>query len=308
MDEMMILNDGGSPRKPIGPILVALVVVAVLGAGMWYGVQAIRGGSEARREAELAKSEEAARQVEAAAAAARRAADPAPAMIQAAREAQTAGYLSEAREKAYEALAAAVQPENRVLAEQYLGELNLMLLTNPYPMAEKEDYTIQSGDKLAVLARRFGTTVELISRSNNIRGHLIRPGDRIRILRGAFRVEVNLTENTLTLLLNYRFIKKYPVGTGQFQKTPAGEFKITDRIAQPTWWRPDGKEIPYGHPENVLGTHWLSLDLKGYGIHGTWQPESIGKRESAGCVRLLNTDIEELYTLLPVGVGVRILP
>ena len=54
----------------------------------------------------------------------------------------------------------------------------------------------------------------------------------------------------------------------------------------------------------MLGTHWLSLDLPGYGIHGTWEPDTVGKQESAGCIRLVNADIEELYTLLPVGTPV----
>ena len=71
--------------------------------------------------------------------------------------------------------------------------------------------------------------------------------------------------------------------------------------------------IPYGDPANILGTHWLALEptgdtprVSGYGIHGTWDDTSIGKQSSAGCVRMRNSDVEELYVLLPRGTPVLI--
>jgi lipoprotein-anchoring transpeptidase ErfK/SrfK len=43
-----------------------------------------------------------------------------------------------------------------------------------------------------------------------------------------------------------------------------------------------------------------------YGIHGTWETNSIGKQSSAGCIRLLNDDVAELFLLLPLGTSVTI--
>jgi hypothetical protein len=173
-------------------------------------------------------------------------------------------------------------------------------------MPEKVEYTVQAGDSLAKLAKDFGTTIELIQRSNNVTGSMIRIGDRLRIFQGMFHVEIDKSDNILDLYLNGRFFKRYRVGTGEYNRTPVGDFVITDRIFQPTWWRPDGRAIPYGDPENELGTHWLSLNIRGYGLHGTWQPETIGRQASAGCIRLTNDNIEELYTFLPIGTSVTI--
>ena len=64
--------------------------------------------------------------------------------------------------------------------------------------------------------------------------------------------------------------------------------------------------IPSESPENILGTRWLGFDMPGYGIHGTTQPDSIGKQATAGCVRMLNSEAEELYDLLPIGTEVTI--
>ncbi len=187
-----------------------------------------------------------------------------------------------------------------------LSDINTEILLSPRAMPEKTEYTVQPGDSLAKLAKKFGTTVELIRQGNNVRGSLIRTGDRMRIFQGNFSIQVDKSDNILDVYLNDVFFKRYPVGTGEYNRTPVGDFKITDRIRKPTWWCPDGKAIPYGTPENELGTHWLSLDVRGYGIHGTWEPDTIGKQVSAGCVRLLNENIEELYNIIPVGTPVTI--
>ncbi len=223
-------------------------------------------------------------------------------------DAASRGDWGVAREKAMTALAAKPPAALQRQIEDALGEIHTQLVFTPAPMAEKVDYIIQDGDTLGGIARKHGTTVELVMKGNLLTRANIRPGDRLRVLHGKFRVTVSIRARELTVLLNDRFYKRYRVGTGKYEKTPTGDFQVTDRIAQPIWWRADGKAIPYGDPENVLGTHWLALNARGYGIHGTWQPETIGQAESAGCIRLLNSDIEELFNLLPVGTPVSIQP
>lgn len=231
---------------------------------------------------------------------------PASSSLADARNAQASGDYVKARELALAVwnnpALAALKPE----AEKILNEVGIALVLSPREMPGKIEYTVQPGDSLDKIAKKFGTTIDLIRTSNNIRGSMIRAGDRLRILEGKFSVKVSKSRNDLELYLNDQFFKRYAVGTGEFNKTPVGDFVINDRIAQPTWWRPDGKSIPYGHPENLLGTHWLSINVKGYGLHGTWEPETIGHQASAGCVRMLNSDIEQLFTLLPLGTPVSI--
>ena len=63
--------------------------------------------------------------------------------------------------------------------------------------------------------------------------------------------------------------------------------------------------IPSGK-DNPLGTRWVGLSQKGYGIHGTNAPKSIGHAASHGCIRLRNRDMEKLFTMLRVGDVVQI--
>ncbi|MBN2301786.1 MAG: L,D-transpeptidase family protein [Lentisphaerae bacterium] len=202
----------------------------------------------------------------------------------------------------------------RATIEQELGDINVRLVTTPMAMPEKVEYVIQRGDMAEKIARRFGTTVELLQLSNDIRNpNIIRLGDRWRVLNAKFAIKASRKNKLLTLYMNERFFKVYSVGVGKYGKTPIGTFVISERIREPVWWRPDGKEVPYGSPENILGTHWLTLrasgdtpDVRGYGIHGTWDDASIGKEESAGCLRMHNKDVAELYTIIPTGTPVTI--
>jgi lipoprotein-anchoring transpeptidase ErfK/SrfK len=105
-------------------------------------------------------------------------------------------------------------------------------------------------------------------------------------------------------------IKTYTVSTGKNNCTPTGTFKIVSKQIDPVWFKTEAdgtkKVIPAGSPDNALGSRWLGFDLAGYGIHGTTDPQSLGKQVTEGCVRLNNADVEELYIIVPVGTEVNI--
>ena len=225
-----------------------------------------------------------------------------------------AGKRADAREKFLSALDAAPDDALRAAVEGKLGKLNIELVRLPWPMPEKSTCTVQIGDSIRSIAQKAGTTVDLIVESNELkRPDIIKPGDRLRVFGGKLAVTVSKGRKDLLVTCNGKFFKRYLVGTGKYDKTPAGTFTVADRIKDPVWWRSDGKTIPFGDKENILGTRWLALKatgetaaVKGYGIHGTWDNDSIGKAESAGCVRLRNEDVEELFLLVPIGTPVTI--
>lgn len=212
------------------------------------------------------------------------------------------GQLADAKTILDKLVAATPDPE----AIKLLSEVNIKLLRSPLMMPGKEYYVIQSGDYLYKIAKKFHTTVELIQEMNGLETDNIRAGARLMVFNSRFSIRVSKTRNHLDLLMDGKLFKRYPVGTGKFGKTPAVEFSIVDKIVEPPWTRPsDNQQIEYGDPENVLGTRWMALksddhpELTGFGIHGTWERDSIGKQSSAGCVRMLNEDVEELFDLVP---------
>lgn len=114
------------------------------------------------------------------------------------------------------------------------------------------------------------------------------------------RIVVSLPDRKLALIEDGRVVKVYTTAVGaRVSPSPVGTFTITNRVPNPTWYTP-GKVVPAGE-QNPLGTRWLGLSLKGFGIHGTNSPRSIGRAASHGCIRMRNRDIEELFELVRVG-------
>jgi Uncharacterized protein conserved in bacteria len=179
-----------------------------------------------------------------------------------------------------------------------LDELNDVLVFSRTPSPDAVFYEVKPGDSLVRIANKFNTSYAFIMRINNKSRTLIKIGERLKILKGELSLLVDKSDYTLTILLNGHFIKQYPVGIGKSDKTPVGEFVIDNKLINPTWYSPEGV-YPYGNPKNVLGTRWIGFEdrdgLYGYGIHGTADPDSIGKDMSNGCIRLKNENVEELF-------------
>ncbi len=223
-------------------------------------------------------------------------------IISDARSAIDAGQLTDAQSSLSRLVASDPDPE----AVKLLGNVNIQLLKSSIMMPGKEYYVIQSGDYLQKIAKKYKTTVVLLKTMNGMESDTIRLGDRMLVFNSDFTIRVSKKHNELDLMRGGKLFKRYRVGTGKFGKTPAVQFSIIDKIIEPPWTRPaDNKQIEYGDPENVLGSRWMAIkstdhpELTGFGIHGTWERDSIGQQSSAGCIRMLNEDVEELFDLVP---------
>ena len=118
-------------------------------------------------------------------------------------------------------------------------------------------------------------------------------------------VLVSIPDRKLAVLEDGNVLATFPVAVGAaVSPSPTGEFQIVSRVANPTYYRP-GTVIPSGK-DNPVGTRWVGLSQKGYGIHGTNAPRSIGRAASHGCIRLRNRDMEKLFAMLRVGDLVQI--
>jgi len=116
---------------------------------------------------------------------------------------------------------------------------------------------------------------------------------------------VSLADRRLALLEDGVVKSVYPVAVGKdTTPSPTGTLTIVARVANPTYYH-NGKVIPPG-PENPVGTRWMGLSDKGYGIHGTNEPRSIGKAASHGCIRMSRRDLEDLFAQVRTGDEVEI--
>lgn len=116
---------------------------------------------------------------------------------------------------------------------------------------------------------------------------------------------VSIPDRKLALIDDGKVIGIFPVAVGkESTPSPEGTFVIKTRLANPTYYH-KGNAVAPG-PKNPLGSRWMGLSEKGYGIHGTNAPRSIGKAASHGCIRMAKKDLEELFPLVKVGDTVQI--
>ena len=126
--------------------------------------------------------------------------------------------------------------------------------------------------------------------------------DRQRVRRV---VLVSIADRRLAVIEDGNVLAYFPVAVGSaVSPSPTGEFEIVNRVANPVYYH-EGVVMAAGE-NSPVGTRWMGLDVKGYGIHGTNAPKSIGHATSHGCIRLRNRDVERLYAMLRVGDVVEI--
>ncbi|HEY4256752.1 MAG TPA: L,D-transpeptidase [Candidatus Udaeobacter sp.] len=130
-------------------------------------------------------------------------------------------------------------------------------------------------------------------------------------------IKVDTKINMLGVFQGDKLIAAYPVTIGSAHTaSPVGEWKVSRITKMPTF-RYDKEMLQHGTrsgnfhllppgPRNPVGVMWIALNKKGIGIHGTNDPDSIGRAASHGCIRLANWDVVRLATKIKPGDNVSI--
>jgi len=176
-----------------------------------------------------------------------------------------------------------------------------------YPRKGKED--------IFAVARRFGVSASGVYNANVgdlLLGDelLLIPGEHVAPLVFREGVVLNLAERNLYYYEKGRPLRAFPAAIGKRGwETPTGDFTIINKAKNPTWfppsWAVEEKPVPPG-PDNPLGDRWMGLSVKGYGIHATNAPSSVGLYVSHGCMRMYPEQAQALYDLVRVGTPVAI--
>ena len=113
-------------------------------------------------------------------------------------------------------------------------------------------------------------------------------------------VLVSIADRRLAVIEDANVLAYFSVAVGAAESpSPTGEFEIVNRVANPAYYHDGVVTVP--SERSPVGTRWIGLNLKGFGIHGTNAPKSIGRAASHGCIRLRNRDVERLYAMLRLG-------
>lgn len=238
------------------------------------------------------------------------------ALLQSARRSLADNEAVLARGQFTEVLQAELGEADKIEVQAQLRQLSRQTIFSS--AVEKGDpfssyYVIAPGDSLQKIAQAHAVTAELLARVNGLADpNRIRAGQRLKVVKGPFHARVDKSSHTLDVFLGTTLVEHYRVGLGSENGTPTGEWRVRTKLKNPTYYPPrGGTVIGADDPTNPLGERWIGLKgvsgeavgQERYGIHGTIEPESIGRNASMGCVRLLNEDVELLFDLLVEGVS-----
>ncbi|MHC4955025.1 MAG: L,D-transpeptidase family protein [Planctomycetota bacterium] len=212
-----------------------------------------------------------------------------------------------------------VDPKQRdALRKQLRALADDLLFSGRHVEGVDHLYKVKSGDTLErlcyrVFPKKWGVRASpgLVMAINRLRRPRdLRAGVSIRVPIGTPKIVVVKHEFRLYYLLDGAYVRDWTVGLGAKGSTPVGEFAIRSKIENPDWFPRQGVKVPFGNPQNILGTRWMgfadTLEHTGFGIHGTTKPASIGREESSGCVRMLRRDVEDLFSWTPRTTKVEI--
>jgi len=225
------------------------------------------------------------------------------------------GNLIAARDSLNVVMGMQMTPEYRAGVKQKMTELaeQWLFSSTVFPGDTlTEMYTVKPGEALATIGKRYNVPYEILMQINKIkRAESLQAGQNLKVIKGPFNVQVCKSTFTLDLYLGGNmYVKSYKVGLGApGSETPSGRWSVAPagKFVFPQWTDPATKRVyKPSDPDYPLGSRYIAIrgleahnkELEGFALHGTKEPESIGKRSSQGCVRLFNGDVIEVYNLL----------
>ncbi len=247
------------------------------------------------------------------------------AAVAAARRLYQAGKLIQARQELNALLESKLDNAARAEVRRLLTRISTETVLSKRCFPDDplvETYTVQPGEVLINIGKRYDVPAGVIMRINGISDATrVHAEQKIKVPRGPFHARIHKSQFRLDVYLGELYLRSFPVALGAERETPEGVWRVKNRLANPTYFPPASAEykrvIAADDPKNPLGEHWIGLEgiegdavgREGYGIHGTIEPDSIGKAVSLGCIRLLNEDVGLLFDLMQPGRStVTILP
>lgn len=177
-----------------------------------------------------------------------------------------------------------------------------------------DTYEVQSGEAMynvRLKQRREGRKLDYlwIAEFNDKSNYNLRVGETLKIPQQELHIEVWRGARVVVVFAGDRPIRIYPCSVGkEGEETPVEDFTIGIKETNPVYYGVS-PAVPYGNPDNPLGDRWLGFEERtSYGLHGTNSESTIGTRETEGCVRMHNSDVRELFDLVPVSTLVKIHP
>ena len=171
-----------------------------------------------------------------------------------------------------------------------------------------DNYVVQSGDSYDMIARKYRISTNLLYDLNNRpRGKaMLHPNDNLKVPKGSPKLVVKKRDFTASVYFGDYLVRQYIIAHGRNNNTPVGSTTIASMTVDP-----EKSARGPNDPRGEMKLRWIGLDKyagdrSGFGFHGTQYPDSIPGMSSAGCIRMHDEDVVELYDIVRIGNKVEV--
>ena len=178
---------------------------------------------------------------------------------------------------------------------------------------QADDYEVPPGESMYVVrakVRKQGKkhNYRWLADFNRKANYNLREGETLKIPLQELSVKAWRGARIVVVFAGEFPVRIYSCSVGRKgHETPLGSYSLGICEEKPVYYPSGLPAVPYGNPDNPLGERWMGYkESPSYGLHGTNSESTIGSFESEGCIRMHNTDVMELFDLLPVGTLVEI--
>lgn len=189
-------------------------------------------------------------------------------------------------------------PEENRHIEHLLDQLAGTIVYSKQHFLERP-HRVGPKETLEQIARRYCVPPRLLAKINGIAASgRLNPGSELKVVRGPFAAEINLSKHELTLRLpDGGYAGRFPVAIGRDVPGIQKVYRVYDKIE--TTPSPTGKQAGYS-PKPLAKQKWIGLEGR-LGIHAADNPADIGRTGTQGGISLRASDVDDLYDILSVG-------
>ncbi len=199
-------------------------------------------------------------------------------------------------------------------AKDRLGQINISLFLSPVQTPEKTVYIVKPGDVITRVAAKLQSTPELVMRSNNLQGSMLRIGQRLIIAPADFTLAISRKDRKVVLLQQGKFFKHYPIlampahHQAAADKKPAKPQKITGRVTEKIAWK-GGTRITFTDKSYADADFWIQISPGGHNLYtepGAEPGSDPAHKPPGGGYSLARESLQEMAALLRKGDEVTI--
>ncbi|QDV46346.1 L,D-transpeptidase catalytic domain [Stieleria neptunia] len=164
-------------------------------------------------------------------------------------------------------------------------------------------HRVTASETLVEIADKYEVPSQLLANINQVDDPVtVLPGTELKIVRGPFRAEVDLTGQQLTLFLGDLYAGRFEIGVGNDPAPKPGTYTVQEKQTSHVYYDRSGVPVPAGSPDNPYGKMWLDLGGQ-ISIHGS--PNTVQPTQ-AGCISVAGDYADDIYGILSQGSSVTI--